>query len=172
MGRPLRARHDSVGAFDPHARQVPPDPLSLVLERLAKQDAVLRTFLATQVETLDTRVFEHGSMQVPSTAYSGKLVVQPQTTQKELIEGYAAWFTTPGGSSYTLGSVLVTIGPFVFNTVGGANQLGWLLDANEARSFAVTSDNNADATAFGAALTLNLVLWGRTIPATLGEALH
>jgi hypothetical protein len=152
-----------------------------VMERL---NVAMDLQQSVAVTTLDTIVYEHDTVELPTGQAFYSLALKPQTRQMEQIDSVFAAITypaLPGGNPITaptitldnayaqLGETLVNLNA-ILNSSGGTGgaiptPLGVLLNEGSKRTFNIHATANFPQGAY-----LSCVLVGRTIPATLGEA--
>jgi hypothetical protein len=160
------------------------DTMGNVVNALEALQVFLRLQQSIAVDTLDTIVFEHETVELPTSQAFYVLNVPAQTRQMEQIDtvfasiivpplpgqnpGTAPTITLDNAYAY-LGSTGINLNA-ILNSSGGSGgaiptPLGVLLNEGSKRQFAIHATANFPPNAF-----LSVSLVGRTIPATLGEA--
>jgi hypothetical protein len=149
---------------------------------LAEQSQVyLRSQLQASVQTLDTIVYEHDTVELPTTADVYTLNLPPQTVQMELITGIFCSITNPTlttGATIDITNAWALLGEAqvnlnaIINSSGGSGgavpgNFAFLLNADSKRQVNIVSSSDWPEDSY-----LTFALFGTTVPATLAEVLH
>ena len=141
----------------------------------------MRSLLGGLVQTLDTIVYEHDTQELPPNEEVFTLNLEPQTVQLELITGIFAAVTVPDLTAAPtititnawaqLGSNLVNLNA-ILNSSGGTGgalpgNFSFILQADDKRQLNIVAIADWPKGSY-----VTFVLFGTTVPATLGEVLH
>jgi hypothetical protein len=164
----------------PHEMRVE-ELLCEVQDLLTQTQLYLLSQLKASVQTLDTVVFEHTTVELATGIATVTLNLPPQTAQQELITGLFAGITVPNLSAAPtitiqnawaqLGSDLVNLNA-ILNSSGGTGgalpgEYAFVLNADDKRQINLVASGNWPVGSW-----LTFCLFGTTVPATLAEVLH
>jgi hypothetical protein len=157
-----------------------PDPFGEMLLSLQEQSVILRSLLSAEVQTLDSIVYEHDTQELPTTTATFTLTLPPQTSQTELIEGLYIGISSPtllASPALTIDNAWASLGDTIIdlrallapNGTGGnlPGKMKIILAPSDVRAFTIVAHAH-----FPKTLSITAHLYGRTVPATLGGALH
>lgn len=148
---------------------------------LTKQQVYLDSVLEYGVQTLDTVLFEHQTIPLPTTKKVASITLQAQTSQTEVITALYVSIVVPDISTapaITIENAWAKLGDNYFNlfsllnSVGGSggtlpNMPALILREGSSRELLIVAKTNYPSTAY-----LTFILSGMPIPATLGGVLH
>jgi hypothetical protein len=164
----------------PHEQRL--EQLIEEMRDIAEQSEMfLQTQLQSSVQTLDTIVYEHDTVELPVGQETYSLKLQPQTSQVELITGIFAAITVPdlvAAPTITLTNAWAQLGRdlvnlnAILNSSGGTGgalpgNFSFILNADDKRTLNVVASADWPVGAY-----ITYALFGVTVPATLGEVLH
>lgn len=155
--------------------------LESALELAEQSQLYLKSQLQAVVQTLDTIVYEHDTVELPTTQDFYTLKLPPQTVQQELITGLFCSITNPTlttGDTIDITNAWAQLGEAkinlnaLLNSSGGSGgaipgNFAFVLNADAKRELNIVASADWPVGCY-----VTFALFGTTVPATLAEVLH